>query len=249
MKALTLNRPEYEFSSTERIKHEIWVIDNAEIIKEIQSHYDEIKYVYIADGHHRCASSARYSNESGQSSDLDKGYFLAYFISEERMEIMDYNRMVSDLNGLTSSDFFKALEENFVITPLTEKNPKPTQMHEINMYLEKKWYCLVPNNNAFDSNHPVEILDTQILTKLILKPILNIKDLKTDERIGFINGKKGLGRMAEIIDAEEQKVGFALFPVSVEQLKKVADNNMIMPPKSTWIEPKLRSGLTIYPLD
>ncbi len=249
LKALTLNRPEYEFSSTERIKHEIWVINNAEIITEVQNHYNEINDVYIADGHHRCASSARFSNEISTTEDVDKDYFLAYFISEERMEIMDYNRMVSDLNGLSTAAFLNEIEKNFAVSLIEDDKIKPQKMHEMSMYLDKKWYKLNIKEGSFDKNHPVENLDTHILTQKILNPILNIQDLKTDQRIDFINGKKGLDRMAEIIDSGEKKLGFALYPVSVEDLKKVADNNMIMPPKSTWIEPKLRSGLTIYPLD
>jgi len=241
-------RPEYEFSSTEYIKHEVWVIRNIFVINKIQECYKAISDVYIADGHHRCASSAKYSNSLGKDKTEIQNYFLAYFISDNGLRILNYNRVVKDLNGLSEKEFLTKIEELFSISELGNSEHQPQKLHAISMYLNKTWYKLVPKPNSFDANHPVNSLDTAILADNLLTPILNINDLKTNQRIEFISGNKGIEAIQNSVDADVLKVGFVLFPVSVQQLKKVADENLIMPPKSTWIEPKLRSGLTIYPL-
>jgi uncharacterized protein (DUF1015 family) len=242
-------RSEYEFSTSQGIVHEVWVIENPVDIQKIQECYKEIEDVYIADGHHRCASSARFSKEVGASMDSLENHFLAYFISEQRMEILDYNRLVSDLNGHTVDSLLNEIEKSFEIEQINSTSSGPSELHQILMYIDKSWYKLTAKEDSYDASDPVSSLDTDILTKNILSPILGINDLKTDERITFINGKKGMIGIQEVIDSGSAIVGFGLFPVSVEQLKAVADNDMIMPPKSTWIEPKMRSGLTMYPLE
>ena len=245
---IALERPEYEFSTTEKIKHEIWLVQDTTTLKEIQNYYSELNAVYIADGHHRCASSARYSAEINAAGNDLRNHFLAYFISEKRMEILDYNRLVNDLNGLTVADFLAKIELNFEVSKVENVHLHNRSDKNILMYLDAIWYNLAVRDNSVNESDVVECLDTAILTAKLLTPILDIHDLKTDERINFINGVKGLDGIKLAVDEGDARVGFALFPVSVAQLKAVADNDRIMPPKSTWVEPKLRSGLTMYPL-
>ncbi len=249
MAPVMLNRPEYEFTSWDRGKHEIWMIKSPAAIEKIQTYYKEIEDVYIADGHHRCASSAGYSNSIEQKTSENQDLFLACFMSQERIKIFDYNRLVQDLNGLTDEDFLDEVSQSFIITEVHQEDAAPLGLHEITMYLRHQWYKLTAKEGTFDRDHPVFKLDTDILTKNILNPILDLHDLKTNERISFINGKKGMEGIKNAVDANRAKVGFGLFPVSVSDLKRVSDENLRMPPKSTWIEPKLRSGLTIFPLD
>lgn len=249
MVPIMFERPEYEFTSWDRGKHEIWIVKAPELIAKIETYYQEIEDVYIADGHHRCASSAQYSNGVTKKTSPNQDLFLACFISQEKLKIFDYNRLVKDLNGLTKKDFLDQITESFIITEVLHEDAAPLGLHEISMYLNQQWYKLTAKEGTFDRDHPVFRLDTDILTKNILQPILNLEDLKTNERISFINGKKGMQGIKNAIDEGIAKVGFGLFPVSVTDLKRVSDENLIMPPKSTWIEPKLRSGLTIFPLD
>ncbi len=246
---LMFARPEYEFTSWDRGKHEIWIVNDTETIQKIQNYYSEIDDVYIADGHHRCASSARYSNSITDKTSKNQDLFLACFISEEKLKIFDYNRLVKDLNGLTANEFLDKIEKSFIITQVLHEDASPTGLHEISMYLEGQWYKLTAKEGTFDRDHAVYKLDTDILTKNILEPILDLHDLKTNDRVSFINGKKGMEGIETAVEESRAKVGFGLFPVSVTDLKRVSDGNLIMPPKSTWIEPKLRSGLTIFPLD
>lgn len=249
MESITLQRPEYEFSSTNKVKHEVWIINESAIIEQIETCYTKIEDIYIADGHHRCASSARYSDGLNYKMHPNQDYFLAYFISEEKLKILDYNRLIKDLNGKSEADFLATISDSFIITKSSDEDATPVGLHEISMYLNNQWYKLTVKEGTFDRFHPVYKLDTDILTKNILAPILGITDLKTDNRVSFINGEKGMEGIKRAVDSGEFKVGFGLFPVAVEHLKRVADENLIMPPKSTWIEPKLRSGLTIFPLD
>lgn len=245
---ITFDRPEYEYTTTDRIKHELWVVSNPNTIREIQSTYNEIEDVYIADGHHRSASSTRFFNESENQSEL-KGHFLAYYISSDRLNIMDYNRLIKDVNNLSTPELLSQLEKNFIITEPNEKVTQAQGMHHISMYIDSKWYNLQAKEEIINRVDVVESLDSHILSHYILKPILGIKSLKTDDRIDFISGNKGFDGIEEVVNSGKFKVGFGLFPVSPKQLKDVADANKIMPPKSTWIEPKMRSGLTIYPLN
>ncbi|MBK7128967.1 MAG: DUF1015 domain-containing protein [Crocinitomicaceae bacterium] len=249
LNAITKHRPEYEYTSAERIKHEVWIIENQEAIALIQKYYREIPDVYIADGHHRCASSATYTHQLGNHAKETQQHFLAYFISEDLMFIQDYNRIVRDLGDNTQASFIHKIEQNFVVQKTDEATCKPHKLHEIAMYFSSAWYKLTPKSDTFDYTDSVNSLDTAILTNLLLEPVLGISDLKTDKRIDFISGNKGMSALQEAVDSGQFQVAFGLFPVTVSQLKQVADEGKIMPPKSTWIEPKLRSGLTIYPLD
>ena len=244
----TFDRPEYEFTTTDKAKHELWVISKTDLILEIQQAYNDIDDVYIADGHHRSASSARFYNESENKNEL-KAHFLAYFISSERLNILDYNRLVKDLNNLSENELISKLNKYFIVTELQNKDIQSRGLHNILMYIANKWYNLQAKEEIINRNSPVESLDTYILSHYILKPILGIKSLKTDDRIDFISGSKKLIGIKNKVDSNQFKIGFGLYPVSPKQLKDVADAGLIMPPKSTWIEPKLRSGLTIYPLN
>ncbi|MGV6861251.1 MAG: DUF1015 domain-containing protein [Putridiphycobacter sp.] len=245
---LTFERPEYEFTTTDKVKHELWVISEENDINAIQKIYNDIDDVYIADGHHRSASSARFYEES-QNKTENKGHFLAYYISSDKLNILDYNRLIKGLNELSKTKLLEAIEKDFIISKLEEENPVSKGLHNILMYLENDWYNLQAKENIINRDDPVKSLDTYILSHYILKPILGIKSLKTDERVGFINGRKGMDGIKKLIDNKQYNIGFGLAPVSPKQLKDVADANLIMPPKSTWIEPKLRSALVIYPLN
>ncbi|MFD1553500.1 DUF1015 domain-containing protein [Putridiphycobacter roseus] len=246
--AQTKVRAEYEYTTTDRVKHELWVIDDENTLQEIQHHFNDIEETYIADGHHRCASSARYFEESEIKSKVNQ-HALAFFISDQKLNILDFNRVVKDLNGLSIKSYLEIISNSFIIKEKPGKTYAPKQSGEISMYLEQKWYSLTPLPELINYEHPVERLDTYILTQLILQPILNIQDLKEDERIDFVSGDKGMKGLKKVVDKGVAKVAFGLFPISPRQLIDVADANLIMPPKSTWIEPKLRSGLTIYPLE
>jgi len=245
---LTFERPEYEFTTTDKAKHELWVISNENILKEIQELYADIEDVYIADGHHRAASSALYYEQADEKTEIKK-HFLAYFISSEKLNILDYNRLIKGLNNLTINELLDKISVNFIITEVKEENPKTRGQHNILMYVDKKWYNLQAKEKIINRNHPVESLDTYILSHFILKPILGVKSLKTDKRVGFVNGRKGMKGLKEIVNNQDYDVAFGLSHVTPKQLKDVADANLIMPPKSTWIEPKLRSAMVIYPLN
>lgn len=247
LQILIADRPEYEFTTTEKITHELWVITKKEKIDLIQKCYDQIHEVYIADGHHRSASSARFAQISGAHQDDIGNYFLAFFISEVRLNIIEYNRAVTDLNGMTETEFLDCIRERFEVSG-PQSEPDEPRHHSMNMFLGTNWYSIQPKVGSFDQNHPVQRLDTDILSTHLLSPVLGIKDLKTDERVIFIHGRNKLESVESLVRQGKAKVGFELFPVSPAELKAVADAGKIMPPKSTWIEPKLRSGLTIYPL-
>lgn len=241
-------RPEYEFSTTDCVKHELWIVTGENEAK-IKHCFEGINETYIADGHHRSASSAilaqRY-RENGQVKNINSQYFLAFFIDENRLDILPFHRVSRDLNGLDCDTFREALEINFHIEPSLSQIPSAE--HEIMMFLEEKWYKLTCKSEIINSENPVKELDAQILTDYILDPLLGIKDLKTDERIEFVSGEEGVESMIRQVRKYPQGVGFVLYPVTMEKVKMVADAHMIMPPKSTWVEPKLRSGLTIYPI-
>lgn len=244
-------RPEYEYTSTDSLKHEVWIIDDEEMIHALSTNFASVENLYIADGHHRCASSALLSNEqeiknptTGQHQGL--GSFMACLIPEGSLKIYDFNRLVADLNGRSPEEIIELLEANFIVTK-AKKETRPTIKHEFTMYLNSKWYKLKLITPPLSEN-PTDHLDPRILSKLILHPILGITDLKTDSRILFLNGKNGMKGLQKKVDSGFAKIAFGLFPVSVRDLMHVADTNNIMPPKSTYIEPKLRSGLTIYEL-
>jgi uncharacterized protein (DUF1015 family) len=244
---IILERPEIEFSTTDRIKHELWIVSEPHQ-KAIEKAFDKIPATYIADGHHRSASSSRLAKERNQNSELinqNHDYFLAFFMDEKRMHILEFNRLVDHLNNLSETEFLSKLNDYFLVKQLTTSE-KPSSEHQIIMNLNNQWFELICKPEIINNDDPVACLDAEILTNYILKPILGIEDLKTDESIHFIPGNLGIDAISEPIKQGKSKVGFFLFPVTMEQVIRVADNNGIMPPKSTYVEPKLRSGLTIY---
>ena len=240
-------RAEYEFSTTDKVKHELWILSEHDG-QVLSNAFEKLDACYIADGHHRSASSAGLKRKrllEGRSSFPNENHFLAYFIDESKLKILEFNRIVKHLNGLTTTDFLKELNQFFVISPCKERS-KPKEEHEFIMCLEGEWYRLNCRQEIIDVSHPVNCLDAEILTRFVLSPILGIKDLKTDENVEFLSGAEPIEVFEEKILKGKFSVGFILFPATMEQVKRVADHKMIMPPKSTWVEPKLRSGLTIY---
>ena len=247
--------PEYDFIAEDGFGHHFWVIENPETNATLEKLFNEkVPYTYVADGHHRTAAAAGMMEEFKNANPNHTGsesynYFMAVHFPDNQLQIIDYNRVVKDLNGLTSEEFLSKVEENFNISEVNEAIIKPTKLHDFSMYLEGKWYGLTAKENTYDDNNPIDSLDVSVLSKFILDPILNIKDLRTDIRIEFVGGIRGLGELSKRVDKGEMAVAFALYPVSMKQLMNIADTNNIMPPKVTWFEPKLRSGLVINKLD
>jgi uncharacterized protein (DUF1015 family) len=240
-------RPEYEFTTTDRITHELWVLNSNDSNAIIKA-FEKLPATYIADGHHRSASSAglkRLRDDSGKIHFPNENYFLAFFIDENNLKILEFNRLVKSLNKLSIAEFLTLLSESFEIKSL-EKSSKPSHEHQMTMCLEGKWFELNCKPHIIDESHPVKCLDAEILTQSVLYPILGIQDLKTDDNIEFVSGAESIESFEERIKKSKFSVGFVLYPASMDQVKKVADHQLIMPPKSTWVEPKLRSGLTIY---
>lgn len=240
-------RAEYEFTTTDRVTHELWVLSENDTLI-LQNAFEEIEATYIADGHHRSASSARLYIErlnSGKIKSNNVNSFLAFFVEESRLKILEFNRLVKTLNGYSSETFLYALKALGNVNEIPNA-AKPQEEHQIHLYLNHKWYEFTINSYLIDHEHPVKSLDSDLLTELILKPLLGIGDLKTSDQIEFIPGIESLQSIEEKVDSGKFEIGFILYPATIEQVKRVADNQMNMPPKSTWVEPKLRSGLTIY---
>ena len=237
-------RAEYEFTTTNRSLHKLWIVDNKNDIKTITNTFKKIRNIYIADGHHRCASSALLSKN--QNSELSS-YFMSYLIDENQLKILNFNRLVKHLNGFRASELLSKIRLNYTVSEKKENIYSPSLENEISMYLDRKWYSLIAIKKQYKST--TESLDPTILSKNILKPFLNIIDERTDKNISFLDGTIPLLDIKEKIDNNEYSVGFILKPISINAIKKAADNNEIMPPKSTYVEPKLRSGLTIYPIE
>jgi len=241
-------RSEYEFTNTREIKHDLWVVSDQKDIVALQDAFTNVEHSYIADGHHRVSSSALYTQsqrEKGYNGDEDFNYFMAFYIAESKLRIFGYNRTVSSLNDLTPEEFLLQIEKSFTLTKSKEAY-HPKSLHNLSMYFGESWYSLTIKDEFIDNENPVGCLDAQLLSTLVLSPILGIHDLKTDNRVNFIEGTKGMEALQESVDSNISKVAFGFFPVSIDQLKRVADTNNIMPPKSTWIEPKIRSGLTVF---
>mgnify|MGYP000259211863 CR=1 FL=1 len=252
LKIICADRPEYEFTTSDSVKHELWVVKD--ILKEqLIKAYEEIGAIYIADGHHRSASSARLStllNVRNKTQNIDKNYnsFLGYFIDESRLNILAFNRVIKTMNNLSESEIIERFKEKFEITEL-DGAVSPTKRHDIHCCISGNWYKLTCKPEIINEDDAVACIDAEILTQEILSPIFGIEDLKTDNNISFISGEEGHLGIEQEIQKQRYKIGFALFPVSMEEVKRVADDNRIMPPKSTWVEPKLRSGLTIYTIN
>ncbi len=248
--------PEYSFTDENGFGHSFWVIDDDATIEKITDIFtNNVNAFYVADGHHRTAAAARVgaekrSGNAAHTGDEEYNYFMAVCFPETQLKIIDYNRVVKDLNGLTPEQFMTALEEDFTVTPYEgEGECHPSHLHNFSMYLGGKWYSMETKPGRYDDNDPIGVLDVTILSNLVLDKILGIKDLRTDKRIDFVGGIRGLGELSRRVDSGEMKVAFALYPVSMKQLTDIADSGNIMPPKTTWFEPKLRSGLAIHKLD
>ena len=245
--------PEYDFVAEDGFGHTFWVIDNEEDINALTAIFAEIPAFYVADGHHRTAAAARVGAEKKANNPAHTGqeeynWFMTVAFPDSQLKIIDYNRVVKDLNGLTPEQLLKALEEDFEVCEKGSDIYKPGRLHEFSMYLSGKWYSLAAKDGRYDDNDPIGVLDVTILSNLVLDKILGIKDLRTDKRIDFVGGIRGLGELSRRVDSGEMAVAFALYPVSMKQLVDIADSGNIMPPKTTWFEPKLRSGLAIHKL-
>ncbi len=246
--------PEYDYVAEDNIGHHFWVVDNDDVIDRITEIFKDIPYTYVADGHHRTAAAALVGEEKRKANPNHTGkeeynYFLTVLFPDNQLQIIDYNRVVKDLNGLSESEFLKAVEKNFILNEVGESEYKPQRLHTFGMYMDGKWYSLESKDGTYNDDDPIGVLDVTICSNLILDEILGIKDLRTDKRIDFVGGIRGLGELERRVDSGEMKVAFALYPVSMNQLMDIADTGNIMPPKVTWFEPKLRSGLVIHSLD
>jgi len=248
------NDPSYDFTGADEVGHHFWVIKDKATNDKIIELFDALPATYVADGHHRTAAAALVGNEKRKNNPNHTGqeeynFFLAVHFPDNQLTIIDYNRTVKDLNGLSTEEFLSELESGFVIEEKGANIFKPSTLHEFSMYLEGKWYSLIAKENTYDDNDPIGVLDVTILTDQVLEPILDIQDLRRSKRIDFIGGIRGLGELKKRVDSGDMKVAFALYPVSMKQLINIADSGKIMPPKTTWFEPKLRSGLVVHELD
>ena len=251
IKKYAAQEPVYHFKApVDGFIHQFWVIENKEDQDAITEEFSKMDSLYIADGHHRSAAAARVGAEKGEKEGRgEHDYYMAVCFPAEQLTILDYNRVVKDLNGLSEEDFLKALEKNFTVACKGEENYRPQKMHEFSLYIGGKWYSLEAKPGTFNENDPIGVLDVDISSRLILDEILNIKDLRSDKRIDFVGGLRGLGELKRRVDSGEMKMALALYPVSMQQIMDIADSGNIMPPKATWFEPKLRSGLVIHKLD
>jgi uncharacterized protein (DUF1015 family) len=245
--------PEYDFVADDGIGHTFWVVKDQTVISRIVEEFSKIKYTYVADGHHRTAAAALVGKEMRDANPNHTGkeeynYFLAVHFPDDQLAIMDYNRVVKDLNGMNSDEFIKALSNNFDVEERGSEVYRPEALHNFGMYLDGKWYKLTAHKGTYNDQDPIGVLDVTILSEKILEPLLNIKDLRTDKRIEFVGGLRGLGELERRVNSGEMKVAFALYPVTMKQLIDIADSGNIMPPKTTWFEPKLRSGLVLHSL-
>ncbi|MCC8070831.1 MAG: DUF1015 domain-containing protein [Bacteroidales bacterium] len=254
IKTVTAEKPEYDFVAPDGFGHHFWVISDPDIINTITEEFARIPYLYIADGHHRTAAAALVGNEKAQQNPHHRGdeeynYFLAVAFPASHLKIIDYNRVVRDLNGLTPEEFLKRLEKDFVVEDKGTEVYHPSSLHNFSLYLGGHWYSLTARPGRYDDNDPIGVLDVTISSDLILRDILGITDLRSDKRIDFVGGIRGLKELKRRVDSGEMAVALALYPVSMKQLMDIADSGNIMPPKTTWFEPKLRSGLVIHKLD
>ncbi len=250
----TADKPEYDFTTEDDVRHQMWIISEDETVKNIEKIFaEEVEYIYVADGHHRTAAAALVGKERREQNPNHTGneeynFFLSVNFPESQLTIIDYNRVVKDLNGLSEEEFIEKLKASFDIENMGSSEYKPAELHEFSMYLGGNWYNLTAKEGTYKEDDPVGVLDVTILTEQVLAPHLNIKDLRRSDRIDFVGGIRGLGELKKRVDSGEMKAAFALYPVSMKQLMDIADNDMIMPPKVTWFEPKLRSGLIIHSL-
>lgn len=251
---VTAGEPEYDFVAPDGFGHHFWVISDDETIQAITEEFAKMPSLYIADGHHRTAAAALVGNEKAKNNPNHRGdeeynFFLAVAFPASHLKIIDYNRVVKDLNGLSDEEFINRLKENFDVVDMGTEIYHPAHLHNFALYLSGHWYSLTPHAGTYDDNDPIGCLDVTVSSDLILRDILGITDLRSDKRIDFVGGIRGLGELKQRVDSGEMKVALALYPVSMKQLIDIADTGNIMPPKTTWFEPKLRSGLVIHKLD
>ena len=246
--------PEYDFVAPEDgFRHRFWVINNSEDIATITQEFAKMPALYIADGHHRSAAAVRVADEKAKANPQNTGkeeynFFMAVCFPASELTILDYNRVVKDLNGMSTEDFLKALEKDFVVTQVGTDEYRPRHRHEFSLYVDGSWYSLTARPGAYDDNDPIGSLDVDISSRLILDKLMGIKDLRSDKRVDFVGGLRGLRELKNRVDSGEMRWALALYPVSMEEIMKIADSGNIMPPKATWFEPKLRSGLVIHKL-
>lgn len=246
--------PEYDFVAEDGFGHHFWVIEDEATNKRITEIFAEIPALYVADGHHRTAAAAlvgaeKKKNNPNHTGNEEYNYFLAVIFPDSQLKIIDYNRVVKDLNGLSEEELLQKLEESFEVKKVGTEIYTPAQLHNFSMYLGGEWYSMTAKAGTYNDSDPIGVLDVTILSNLVLDKILDIKDLRTSNRIDFVGGIRGLGELKKRVDSGEMKVAFALYPVSMQQLIDIADTGNIMPPKTTWFEPKLRSGLVIHTLN
>lgn len=254
IKRIAQNEPEYDFiAPIDGFRHQFWIISNEDDIRAITEEFAKIPALYIADGHHRSAAAALVGAELARKDENHTGneeynYFMAVCFQASQLTILDYNRVVKDLNGLTPEQFINALSKNFIIEKKGSETYKPLCIHNFSLYLDGCWYSLTAKEGTYNDSDPIGVLDVDISTRLILNEILNIQDLRLDKRIDFVGGLRGLEELKKRVDSGEMKAALALYPVSMKQIMDIADSGAIMPPKATWFEPKLRSGLVIHKL-
>jgi len=246
-------KPEYDFVAPDGFGHHFWLIEDEKVIKRITEIFATFPAMYIADGHHRSAAAALVGDEKRKNNPNHKGdeeymYFLAVCFPDNQLNIIDYNRVVKHLNGLSDEQFLDALKKNFTVEEKGTELYHPTALHNFALYLSGRWYSLTAKEGTYDDNDPIGVLDVTISSNLILDEVLGIKDLRSDKNIDFVGGIRGLGELKKRVDSGEMKVALALYPVTMKQLMDIADTGNIMPPKTTWFEPKLRSGLVIHKL-
>ena len=251
---VTAGKPEYDFVAPDGFGHTFWVIDDDNLTARVTEAFARIPYLYIADGHHRTAAAALVGNEKARLNPNHRGdeeynYFLAVAFPASHLKIIDDNRLVRDLNGLSPAEFLEKLEYKFIVKDMGTVTYAPDKLHNFSLYLEGRWYSLTAREGTYDDNDPIGVLDVTISSDLILRDILGITDLRSDKRIDFVGGIRGLDELKNRVDSGEMAMALALFPVSMKQLMDIADTGNIMPPKTTWFEPKLRSGLVIHKLD
>ena len=248
------SNPEYDFiAPVDGFRHQLWIIDDDADIQTVTDEFGKMPYLYIADGHHRSAAAALVGAEKAKQNPNHTGkeeynYFMAVCFQASQLTILDYNRVVKDLNGLSNDEFLSALAKNFIVENKGTEIFRPMKLHEFSLYLDGHWYSLTAKDGTYDNSDPIGVLDVDISSRLILDDILGIEDLRSDKRIDFVGGLRGLGELKRRVDSGEMKMALALYPVSMSQIMDIADSGKIMPPKATWFEPKLRSGLIIHKL-
>jgi len=248
-------QPEYDFiAPIDGFRHQLWIVSDESDIETITSEFAKMPNLYIADGHHRSAAAALVGAEKAKQNPNHRGdeeynYFMAVCFQASQLTILDYNRVVKDLNGMSPEQFLEALQTNFTVECKGSEEYRPQQLHEFSLYLEGLWYSLIAKSGTYDDSDPIGVLDVSISSRLILDELLNITDLRRDKRIDFVGGLRGLGELKRRVDNGEMKMALALYPVTMQQIMDIADSGNIMPPKATWFEPKLRSGLVIHKLD